>query len=334
MKKIIAMALCLLLALGCVAFAEGAPEETGTLTIYYSHSTEWADPIIEQFQEATGIKCELVQGGTSDLFAKVKAEAQNPQADIIWGGVADTYVANAELFKAYTPKDVDALMPSAVGEGNIWHAFDIEPMVMVYNTEMISAENAPTKWEDMLDEQYKGQIACADPTTSSSSYGVIMGIVNAYGTDGGGYEFVERLVQALDGKILSSSSAVYKGVADGEYMIGMTYEEAALRYIDAGEPIAIVYPEEGTYSAPSPVAIVANCQNLASAQQFVDFVLSTEVQSQLAGLNRRSSRTDIPVAENMTPMEDIKFVDYDFDWSTSHEQEFKDNWLDYVAEFG
>ena len=36
----------------------------------------------------------------------------------------------------------------------------------------------------------------------------------------------------------------------------------------------------------------------------------------------------------MTPMEDIKFVDYDFDWSTSHEQEFKDNWLDYVAEFG
>ena len=134
MKKIIAMALCLLLALGCVAFAEGAPEETGTLTIYYSHSTEWADPIIEQFQEATGIKCELVQGGTSDLFAKVKAEAQNPQADIIWGGVADTYVANAELFQAYTPKDVDALMPSAVGEGNIWHAFDIEPMVMVYNT--------------------------------------------------------------------------------------------------------------------------------------------------------------------------------------------------------
>ena len=60
----------------------------------------------------------------------------------------------------------------------------------------------------------------------------------------------------------------------------------------------------------------------------MDFVLSTEVQSQLAGLNRRSSRTDIPVAENMTPMEDIKFVDYDFDWSTSHEQEFKDKLAD------
>ena len=62
MKKIIAMALCLLLALGCVAFAEGAPEETGTLTIYYTLTPpSGRDPIIEQFQEATGIKCELVQ---------------------------------------------------------------------------------------------------------------------------------------------------------------------------------------------------------------------------------------------------------------------------------
>ena len=332
MKRIIALALLLIMAMAGTAFAA---EETGSLTIYYSHSNEWADPIIQQFEEATGIKCELVQGGTSDLFAKVKAEAGNPQSDIIWGGVADTYVANAQLFQAYTPAEVDKLLPSAVGADNIWHAFDIEPMVMVYNTDMIAAENAPTTWEDMLDDQYKGMIACADPTTSSSSYGVIMGIVNAYGTeDGAGYEFVNKLVTALDGKVLSSSSAVYKGVAEGEYMIGMTYEEAALRYIGAGEPIAIVYPEEGTYSAPSPVAIVNGCVNLNSAQQFVDFVLSQEVQSQLAGLNRRSSRNDIPAAEHMTPMESIKFVDYDFDWSTSHEQEFKDTWLDYISDVG
>ena len=333
MKKIIALMLVLLMTIAGVAFASA--EETGTLTIYYSHSTEWADPIIQQFEEASGIKCELVQGGTSDLFAKVKAEAGNPQSDIIWGGVADTYVANGQLFQAYTPVQVDKLLPSAVGAGNMWHAFDIEPMVMVYNTDMIAAEDAPTTWADMLDEQYKGMIACADPTTSSSSYGVIMGIVNAYGTDdGAGYEFVYNLVESLGGKVLSSSSAVYKGVAEGEYMIGMTYEEAALRYIGAGEPIQVVYPEEGTYSAPSPVAIVAGCKNLSSAQQFVDFVLGEEVQAQLASLNRRSSRSDIPSAENMTPMESIKFVDYDFDWSTSHEKEFKDTWLDYIAEIG
>lgn len=332
MKKILSFLLMLMLLLPSLALAQEAPAPTGVLTIYYSHSTEWADPLIQQFEEESGIKCELVQGGTSDLFAKVKAEAGNPQADIIWGGVADTYVANAGLFQPYTPREVDILLPAAVGEGGMWHAFDIEPMVMVYNTELIPKEDAPTKWEDMLKEEYKGRIACADPTTSSSSYGVLMGIINAYGTqDGGGYDFVEKLVQALDGKILSSSSGVYKGVAEGEYAIGMTYEEAALRYIQAGQPLAVVYPKEGTYSAPSPVAVVKDCKNLASAQAFVDFVLGEKVQSQLAGLNRRSSRQDIPVAEHMTPMADIKFVDYDFAWSTSHEKEFKDTWLDFVS---
>lgn len=331
MKRFFALFIAMMLMLGINAFAQETPPETGTLTIYYSHSNEWADPIIQQFEEATGIKCELVQGGTSDLFAKVKAESNNPQADIIWGGVADTYVANVGLFQPYVPAEVDKLLPAAVGADNIWHAFDIEPMVMIYNSDLVAKENAPKTWNDMLAPEYKGKIACADPTTSSSSYGVLMGIINAYGTDGGGYEFVSKLVDALDGKILSSSSAVYKGVAEGEYVIGMTYEEAALRYINAGEPLVVVYPEEGTYSAPSPVAIVQNCKNLNSAQKFVDFILGSEVQSQLASLNRRSSRQDIPVASNMVPMENIKFVDYDFAWSTSHEKEFKDTWMDYVS---
>lgn len=331
MKRFFALVLTMMLAASFTAFAQEAAPEMGMLTIYYSHSTEWADPIIQQFEEASGIKCELVQGGTSDLFAKVKAESGNPQADIIWGGVADTYVANVELFQAYTPSEVDMLVPAAVGEGHFWHAFDIEPMVMIYNSDLVPQEKAPKSWKDMLSPEYKGKIACADPTTSSSSYGVLMGIINAYGTDGGGYDFVSQLVKALDGKILSSSSAVYKGVAEGEYVIGMTYEEAALRYIKAGEPLVVVYPEEGTYSAPSPVAIVNNCKNLSSAQKFVDFVLGAEVQSQLASLNRRSSRKDIPVATNMQPMEKIKFVDYDFAWSTSHEKEFKDTWMDYVS---
>ena len=337
MKKSIALTLALMLVLALLgtALAEAAPEETGTLTLYYSHSTEWADPIIQQFEEASGIKCELVQGGTSDLFAKVRAEAENPQGDVIWGGIADTYAANADLMQPYAATELDKLVPMAIGKDNIWLGFDIEPLLMVYNTDMIAAENAPTTWADILDEQYKGRIACADPTSSSSSYGLLMGIINAYGTDSGkGYEFIRKLVEALDGKVLSSSSAVYKGVAEGEYMIGLTYEEAALRYINAGEPLAIVYPSEGTYFTASPVSIVKNCKNLASARKFVDFILSAEVQAQLASLNRRTSRTDVPVAANMTPMDQIAIVQYDFDWSVAHEKEFRDTWLEYVADVG
>ena len=50
-----------------------------------------------------------------------------------------------------------------------------------------------------------------------------MAMIMHYGKDdGGGYEFVGKLVKNLDGKIMSSSSGTYKGVSDGEYPIGMT----------------------------------------------------------------------------------------------------------------
>ncbi len=312
--------------------AESELPETGELTLYYSNSTEWADPIIQEFEAQTGIKVSLVQDGTSSLFARIKAEAANPQADVVWGGVIDTYRANQNLLQPYTSSEVDSLKPEAVDPNGYYTGFDMGPMVMVYNTELIPEAEAPTKWEDLLDPKYKGKIACADPTSSSSSFACIMAIILAYGTDGGGYDFVEKLVANLDGKVLSSSSGVYKGVADGEYLVGLTYEEAALRYIESGANIGIVYPAEGTSSSPSGCAIIKDCKNPRSAQLFIDYLSGKDVQSQLGGLNRRSVRTDVPDPDTMEPWENIAFVDMDIDWTSSHTEEFNETWNDFIVQ--
>lgn len=336
MKRKLAMVMSVLIGLSAMnltAFASEELPDTGELTLYYSNSTEWADPIIQEFEEQTGIKVSLVQDGTSSLFARIKAEAANPQADVVWGGVIDTYRANEDLLQPYTPSTVDDLKPEAVDPNGFYTGFDMGPMVMVYNTELISEDEAPTSWADLLDEKYKGQIACADPTSSSSSFACIMSIILAYGTDDGkGYDFVEKLVQNLDGKVLSSSSGVYKGVADGEYMVGLTYEEAALRYISSGANIQVVYPSEGTSSSPSGMAIIKDCQNPKSAQMFIDYLSGSEVQSQLGDLYRRSVRTDVEDPDTMEAWENITFVDMDIDWTSSHTEEFNEKWTDFIIE--
>lgn len=310
-----------------------ASEETGELTLYYSNSTDWADPIIQEFEDETGIKVSLVQDGTSSLFARIKAEAANPQADIVWGGIVDTYRANEDLLQQYTPSSSAQLKEDAADKHGYYTGFDMGPMVMVYNTDLVTEAEAPSKWADLLDEKYKGQIACADPTASSSSFACMMAIMQAYGTDDGkGYEFIESLVKNLDGKLLDSSSGVYKGVADGEYMIGLTYEEAALRYIASGAALKIVYPEEGTSASPSGSGIVKNCPNLKSAQMFMDYLSSAEVQSQLGALNRRTVRTDVEDPDTFVPFDKINFVDMDIDWTSSHADEFNEKWTDFVTE--
>lgn len=335
-NKKVAAAMSLVLAVGSlvsVPVFAAEPEETGEMTLYYSHSTDWADPIIQEFEEQTGIKVSLVQDGTSSLFARIKAEEANPQADVVWGGIIDTYRANEELLQKYTPAEADSLKPEAVDPNGYYTGFDMGPMCLVYNTELISEEEAPTSWGDLLDEKYKGKIACADPTSSSSSFACMMAIMLAYGTeDGKGYEFVEDFVHNLDGKVLSSSSGVYKGVADGEYLVGLTYEEAALRYMESGANIQIVYPSEGTSSSPSGVGIIKDCKNTKSAQMFIDYLSSKEVQSQLGDLNRRSVRTDITDPDTMKAWDDIAFVDMDIDWTSSHTEEFNETWNDFIIE--
>ena len=103
-KLIVLAALCAALLPGCKKSenknASGAAAKE--MTLYYSNSTDWADPIIQEFEDQTGIKVTLVQDGTSSLFARVKAEAANPQADVVWGGVTDTYRANQDMLQKYS----------------------------------------------------------------------------------------------------------------------------------------------------------------------------------------------------------------------------------------
>ena len=325
MKKVLACILVLTLLCGC-ALAEGS------LVLYYSHASDWSDPIIQGFSEKYDVDVELVGLGTGELISRIIAESANPQADILWGGVVESYIPIEEYLASYESPQIPNLQEGTWDEDNFkWYPFDLEPMVMIYNTEMV--EEAPTAWADLLREEFKGTIASADPVQSSSAFGVIQSIIAAYGQeDGGGYEFLEKFVPQLDGKLTSGSSAVYKGVSDGEYAVGLTYEEAALKYIAAGATIDVVYPTEGTAILISPVAMVNGAPNEENAKLFIDYVLSEEAQSQLAAVNRRSSRTDIELPDNFVPTAEIPKADYSTEWVVEHTEEFNEVWEDLITE--
>lgn len=307
----------------------------GSLTLYYSHAADWSDPIIKEFQEVTGIKVDLVGAGTGELISRIAAESENPLADVLWGGVVDSYDAIPQYLEPYTSTEDASIKDLCKDTKNkIWYGFDIGPMVIIYNTKLVSEADAPTSWGDLIDPKWKGKIACADPLKSSSSFATIMAMIMAYGKDDGkGYEFVGKLVENLDGKIAAGSSATFKGVSDGEYSIGLTYEEGALKYVKAGSDMKIVYPKDGTTISPSGIAIVKGAKNLENAKKFVDFCLSKDVQSQLGAINRRTVRTDVvDPQDTFESMDNIPLVDYDMDWVTQHKDEFSEKWKDFVTE--
>ncbi|WP_052363754.1 hypothetical protein [Geomicrobium sp. JCM 19037] len=67
-----------------------AQEETSSLTVYSPHQTEIINPIVNEFQDQTGISVDLITAGTGELLNRVEAESGNPLGDVFWGGGAES----------------------------------------------------------------------------------------------------------------------------------------------------------------------------------------------------------------------------------------------------
>ena len=78
----------------------------------------------------------------------------------------------------------------------------------------------------------------------------------------GGYEddaawkYVEDLFTNIDGKIIESSSGVYKGVADGEYLVGLSYEAVSYTHLASVFGAAVVAGAEEEEEQPARAAAV------------------------------------------------------------------------------
>lgn len=303
------------------------------VTVYSPHPADPLNAGIKEFQEKTGITVDLVAAGTGELLKRIEAESANPQCDVFWGGGADSLAAYGKYFQKFIPKDIDNIDKTYVAKDNHWTGESPLPMVIMYNKKLVSESNVPKGWGDMINEKYKGKIAYADPAKSGSSYTILCTMLTAFGKDDGkGWDFIKKFVANLDGKILGSSGDVYKKVSDGEYSVGLTLEKEAIKYVQAGADVGIVYPSEGTSAVPDGIAMVKDCKNKANAETFMNFVLSKECQTMMANdFARRGVRLDSTVPKGLPDMKDVKLLNYDFDWASSQKADIMEHWKNVVV---
>ena len=196
---------------------------------------------------------------------------------------------------------------------------------------VVSAADVPRGWADLLKPMFKGRIAHADPARSGSAFVALFIQLQCMGGDNDrGWGYMRDFVTNLDGKLLGSSSLTFKGVADGEYAVGITYEEAGLRYQAEGADLKAVYPIEGNSKMSSPIGIIKDCKNLENAKKFVDFCLSKEIQAYLGTVHRRSVRTDIPFPQGMVPNDKVGDIFYDTKWIAENKDRIMDNWKNLI----
>lgn len=308
---------------------EYTPDESMRLTIYTSHKEEVYMPIVREFEERTGIWVDVITGGTNELLERIESQQDNVEADVMFGGGVESLKAYEHCFSPYVVGSSGSIREPHQAEDAVWTPFSALPVVLIYNTKLVSPDKI-TGWSSLSDPIFRGRIAFADPAISGSSFTALATQILAGNSMG---KTLATLAENLQGKTLSSSGDVLNAVADGSYLVGITLEETALKYIAAGADLAMVYPEEGTSCVPDASAIVKGAPHSENAKKFLDFTVSYEVQQMLSESSyRRPVRSDIPAGDSLLPLQDIVLVDYDIDWACKNRDVILSDWLFYLKE--
>jgi len=339
MKKILFLSLVFLMVAFAV-FANGSKEKqsaeagTGKLVIYSTTYDEEFNMIVGGFEEKyPEIKIETVNGGAGELKTRVAAEAENPQADVMFGGLLSSdYIKMPDAWEPYVAKNNDAFPEGFKNDTGSLTPITIQLVNLLVNRAEAEKLGVTIKsYEDLLNPVLKGKIASADPTASSSAWNQLTTILAAKG----GYEskeawdYVDKLVANLNGILTSGSSGVYKGVYNGEYVVGLTYEAPCVTYIEEGhgDVVEIVFPTEGITAIPFASAIIRNAKNMENAKLFIDWVASDEAQKLWAGSTARQANTNMPTTnKTLVPVGDIKIVPRDAEYLAENQNSIIEKW--------
>ena len=330
MKRIIITTLFTLsLCLGCSS--EKSDTGKNALVIYVSHPLVIVNPLVDDFKAKNpDINVDVIAAGTGELIKRVESEKSNPLGDVFWGGSLNTIKPKADLFENYiTTNEASFLEEYKNVEGSITR-FTTMPSVIMVHTNL--AKNIKIEgYEDLLNPALKGKIAFADPAAAQSPFEHLVNMLYAMGNGDTekGWDYIKKFCANLDGKLLSGSSATYKGVADGEYTVGLTFEQGGVDYVAWGSPVKVVYMKEGVIIKPDGIYIIKGAKNMENAKRFVDYATSYDAQKTITEkLNRRSVRNDLPPSEILLSVDKINIINDDEKVVDSNKQKWLDKFRD------
>jgi len=315
-----------------LAFATAALAQKTTLTVYTALETDQLKAYQEGFNKANpDIELTWVRDSTGVITAKLLAEKSNPKADVIMGVAATSMgiFAAEGMLEPYAPKGLARISASYREAKNppAWVGMDVWGATICFNTVEAQKRNIPKPetWKDLTKPVYKGQVVMPHPASSGTGYFDVTAWLQVFG-ETEGWKFMDGLHENI-AQYMHSGSRPCASAANGEYVVGISFEYRANREKAQGKPIELVFPKEGLGWDLEAIGIYKGTKNRAAAEKLMDWAASDEAMALYA---KNFAIVAIPALSQPLPNVPANYasllVRNDFDWAARNRDKILAEW--------
>lgn len=269
----------------CAVFFSCRPGASGgrRLLIYTPHGQDLLKDFVARYkQRYPDANVQFLDMGSREILQRVSVERNRPQADLWWGASHTTFQAAADdnLLAQFRPSWADKVAATSRDPNDRWYGTYETPQVIAYNSDAVSAADAPRDWDDVLDPKWRDKILIRDPNPSDTMRAIFGGMIWRFykdtGSPNGGYDWLRKLdanvhEYTADGTLLMQKLARREGLITLWDM-----PDVRLYKEQKNLPVGYNIPASGTPVVIDGIAIIRGAPNEEEAKRFYEFVTTPE----------------------------------------------------------
>lgn len=274
------------------------PYLSGDLTIYSGRSEDLVGPLIEQFEQETGLNVEVRYGDTAEMAATILEEGANSPADVYYGQDAGALgaLAKAARLSQLSDATIAQVEPRFRSPEGLWVGTSGRARTVVYNIDTLTEADLPDDIFGFCDPQWQGRIGWAPTNGSFQAFVTALRVIEG---EDRAREWLS-CIQANDPQIYPKNTPIVAAVGAGEIDLGFVNHYYLFRFLaeEPDFPARNYSPRAGDAGAMINVAgvgIVDTTDNREAAEAFVNFLLRHSSQEYF-----NSQTNEYPLAGHIT----------------------------------
>ncbi|HLM13690.1 MAG TPA: extracellular solute-binding protein [Reyranella sp.] len=288
---------------------EEAAKKEGELTWYVAHYTsEGAEDLGRGFTEMTGVKVNVVRTTAQVAYQRLLQDLKNNQTicDVFSSTDVGHYVRLAAegRFEKYMPETESKILPAFrnFDPAGFYHATSAGLVVLTYNSTKVKAEEAPKKWQDLLDIKWKGKVSIGHPGFSGYVGTWVLTMKNLYS-----WSYFDKLEKNKP-QIGRSINDTVTALNAGERQVAAGADGSTLFSASRGNPLAVSYPTDGSVLIIAPSAIMKGTKHPNAAKLFMEYLYSVEAAKINAKHFAIPLRPEVPSPPGAKPISELKTI--------------------------